>query len=420
MKNERPLVSIFCITYNHEKYIKDAIEGFLLQKTDFQYEIVIHDDASTDGTIAIIKEYEKKYPELIRVIYETENQFSKFENAAEFFLDMQRKELKGKYIAVCEGDDYWIEADKLQTQIDYMESHPDCVMTGHDAIMINCRTGEKRKMKRFKEGDLSVADIILSAIPTATRIYKKEMLNIGGFFLESGEVGDYPFQLYCSTRGKIHYFDKPMSVHLIMTENSWTSRQAEDICSFCKSRVDSSFVLEKFNDYTGKNYDQFITGQIYSMMNQVVPRANRLSVKQFCDICEMHDCSSSFHKHKYYTELVKTFRQYYDLTYLDSRIIDFCQKNRYVLIWGAGYYGRRLSEQFINNGVGFDGFVVSDNQNTDKSYYDKRIWNISQLPFDRSDIGIVIAVRQEIKDEIINTLQSNDIKKFIYPFEVLV
>lgn len=416
----KPLVSIFCITYNHEKYIKDAIEGFLMQKTDFRFEIVIHDDASTDGTIAILNEYESKYPELIRVIYESENQFSKLESVAEFFLDIQRRELNGKYIAICEGDDYWIDTDKLQIQTDYMESHPDCVMTGHDAILVNCKTTEKTKMERFKEGDLSIVDLILASIPTTSRVYKRNMLNIEGAFWESGEGGDYPFQLYCATRGKIHYFDKPMAVHLYLTENSWSSRQVEDICSFCKARVDSSFMLEKFNDYTGKNYDQLITEQIHSMMNQVVPRANGLSVEQFCNMCEKHDCSSSFHKHKYYTELVKIFRQYYDLTYLDSKIIDFSNQNRYVLIWGAGYYGRRLSEQFINNGVEFNGFVVSDNQNTDKSYYDKKIWNISQLPFDRTDIGIVIAVRREIKDEIVNTLQSNDIKKYIYPFEVLV
>ncbi len=420
MKNNRPLVSIFCTTYNHEKYIKDAIEGFLMQKTDFQYEIVIHDDASTDGTIAILKEYERRYPELIRVIYEAENQYSKLENAAKFFIDLERKELKGKYIAICEGDDYWIDADKLQMQIDYMEKHPDCVMSGHDAIMINCKTGEKRKMKRFQEGDLSTVDVILSAIPTASRIYQKDMLNINRFFLEAGEIGDYPFQLFCSTRGKIHYFDKAMSVHFIMTESSWTKRQAEDICSFCKSRVDVSFLLEKFNNYTKLKYDQLIKGEISSMMNQVVPRANGLSVQQFCDICEKFDCSSLYQKHRYYAELVNTFRQYYDLNYLDGRITDFIQKHRYVLIWGAGYYGRRISEQFRNNGVEFNGFVVSDNQDIDENYQDKEIWNISQLPYSRADMGIVIAVRQEIKDEIINALQSNGIERYIYPFEVMV
>lgn len=416
----KPLVSIFCVTYNHEKYIKDAIEGFLLQKTDFHYEIVIHDDASTDGTIAIIKEYEKRYPELIRVIYETENQFSKLENTAEFFWEIQRRELHGKYVAMCEGDDYWIDADKLQTQIDYMESHPDCVMTGHDAILINCKTTEKRRMKRFEEGDLSTADIILAAIPTASHVYRKEMVNIEGAFWGSGEGGDYPFQLYCATRGKIHYFDKPMAVHLYLTENSWSSRQVEDICSFCKARVDSSFMLEKFNDYTEKRYDQIIKKEIHVLMNQVVPRASGLSVEQFQDICEKFDYSSSFHKHKYYTELVKMFRQYYDLAYLDSKIIDFSRRNRYILIWGAGYYGRRLAEQFNSNGVDFDGFVVSDNQDRDKSYQDKKIWHISQLPYDKGEIGIVIAVRREIKDEIVNILNCNGIERYIYPLEVTV
>lgn len=418
MESEKPLVSICCITYNHEKYVRDAIEGFLMQCTDFKFEIVIHDDASTDKTVSILKDYEKKYPQLIRVIYEMENQYSKFENVTQFFFPMMRKELKGKYVAVCEGDDYWIDVNKLQTQIDYMESHPDCVMTGHDAIMINCKTGEKRRMRRFQEGDLTVEDVISASIPTASFIYKKEMLDISGFFLETGEVGDYPLQLFCATEGKIHYFDKAMSIHLVLTENAWSSRQANDLYSFCKSRVNNSYLLEKFNDYTDKRFDILIKREISSMLNQVVPRANGLALEQFHGICERLDQLNEHKKHKYYVELVKNFRQYYDLTYLDSNIIDFIKKNRYVLIWGAGYYGKRLSEQFQSNRIEFSGFVVSDNQSEEECYQKKRIWRISQIPYDKAEIGVVIAVRREIKDEVIEVIQNIGIERYIYPFEV--
>ena len=108
--SKNPLVSICCITYNHEKFIKDAIEGFLMQKTDFPIEILIHDDASTDGTTEIIKKYEKEYPDLIHAVYQTENQYSQGKKV----FPILANQASGKYIALCEGDDYWTDPLKLQ------------------------------------------------------------------------------------------------------------------------------------------------------------------------------------------------------------------------------------------------------------------------------------------------------------------
>jgi glycosyltransferase involved in cell wall biosynthesis len=121
--NSDILVSISCITYNHSDYIRKAIDGFLMQKTDFCFEILIHDDCSTDGTAEIIKEYEKDYPDLIFPIYEQENQFSKGGPVGSAVWNVPRA--RGKYIALCEGDDYWIDPLKLQKQVDYMEDHPE-------------------------------------------------------------------------------------------------------------------------------------------------------------------------------------------------------------------------------------------------------------------------------------------------------
>ena len=106
--NIEPLVSICCLTYNHAPYIRDAIEGFLMQKTNFPVEILIHDDASTDGTADIIREYETRYPDIIKPIYQTENQYSK---GVKISREYQFSRARGKYIALCEGDDYW--TDKL-------------------------------------------------------------------------------------------------------------------------------------------------------------------------------------------------------------------------------------------------------------------------------------------------------------------
>ena len=127
----RPLmVSIWCITYNHEPYIRQCLEGFVMQKTNFRFEAIVHDDASTDGTAAIVREYAEKYPDIIKPIFEIENQYSKGDGS----LDRIMEEVcTGKYVAFCEGDDYWIDPLKLQKQVDYLESHPEYSMCFHNA-----------------------------------------------------------------------------------------------------------------------------------------------------------------------------------------------------------------------------------------------------------------------------------------------
>lgn len=120
----QPLVSICCITYNHAPYIRQCLDGFLMQKTNFPLEVIINDDCSTDGTTDIIREYELKYPNIIKPIYHDENLYSK--GIRGMFATFCFPKARGKYIALCEGDDYWIDVFKLQKQIEYLEKHSDC------------------------------------------------------------------------------------------------------------------------------------------------------------------------------------------------------------------------------------------------------------------------------------------------------
>ena len=124
-----PLVSICCITYNHAQFIRKCLDGFLMQQTDFPIEILIHDDCSTDGTTEIIREYEAKYPELIFPLYEEENQYQHGKAAEIDFYNYRRA--RGKYIAYCEGDDYWTDSLKLQKQVDFMEANPEYSVCFH-------------------------------------------------------------------------------------------------------------------------------------------------------------------------------------------------------------------------------------------------------------------------------------------------
>lgn len=128
--SQPPLLSIVCPTYNQEAFIAQTLDGFLAQQTDFDFEILINDDASTDGTARIIAEYAERYAHIIRPFYQTENQYRQGKPCVpELFV-----KARGRYIAFCEGDDYWTDPRKLQLQVDFLESHPDYVITYHDAI----------------------------------------------------------------------------------------------------------------------------------------------------------------------------------------------------------------------------------------------------------------------------------------------
>ena len=137
-----PLLSISCITYMHENFIRDAIEGFLMQQTNFKIEILIHDDASTDKTADIVREYEKKYPQLIIATYQIENQFKKSPKTLKY---IQPPEKQGFYIAYCEGDDYWTDPMKLQKQVDFLEANLEYSFSYCRFKTLNEETGEFRK-----------------------------------------------------------------------------------------------------------------------------------------------------------------------------------------------------------------------------------------------------------------------------------
>lgn len=117
------VVSISCLTYNHSRFIKECFDGFIMQKCNFKFEVLVHDDASTDGTIDIIKEYQLKYPDIIKPIIQTTNQYSQGKRGFNGKYNYSRA--KGKYIALCEGDDYWTDPYKLQKQVDFLEENPE-------------------------------------------------------------------------------------------------------------------------------------------------------------------------------------------------------------------------------------------------------------------------------------------------------
>lgn len=219
---EIPLVSISCITYNHEPYIVQALNGFLMQKTSFPFEILIHDDASTDRTADIIREYEKKFPNLIKPIYQKENQYSKGNRS--ILASFVYPRAKGKYIAICEGDDYWIDENKLQMQVDFLENNPEYGM---------CYTKSKQynqSMQKFNKKSIGAdfdgfEDLLKNGnrIPTLTTVYRKDLLDKYQKEIQPSNkgwlMGDYPMWLYFSHESKVKFVDKVTAVYRVL-ENS--------------------------------------------------------------------------------------------------------------------------------------------------------------------------------------------------------
>lgn len=264
--NMEIMTSICCVTYNHENYIADAIESFLMQKTDFSYEILIHDDASTDRTPEIIKQYESKYPDLIKPIYQTENQYSKGARVWDFNMDRA----KGKYIAICEGDDYWMDPYKLQKQVDYMEKNPECSMCVHAAYKVNSNKRKLISHARPNRGNkvFTVDEVIKGdggIFATNSILYPTVFRTNRPDFYENALVDDYPLAIYLALQGAVYYIDEFMSAYRVGVKNSWTSKYLSSIerrAAHWDMIVD---MLNEINRYSEYKYDIAIKEHIQNI-----------------------------------------------------------------------------------------------------------------------------------------------------------
>ena len=214
-------VSVITITYNQCGYLERAIKSILAQKVSFEYELIIHDDVSTDSTEDILKKYESLYPEKIRVIRESENQYSE---GADFFGDIVKNTARGEYIAICEGDDFWTDDNKLQIQYNALEAHPECDMCACWGCTVTEDGDREISQIRPRTGDgiLTAEDVILGGgqyLVTAGLFFRKSMYN------DMKGLGslDYSMQMIGALKGGIYYIDRKMAVYRRYAQGSWTN-----------------------------------------------------------------------------------------------------------------------------------------------------------------------------------------------------
>jgi len=213
-----PLVSVITVTYNHAPYIRACIEGVLMQKTTFPIEHIIGEDFSTDGTRAIVLEYAQKYPEIIRLVTSDSN-VGVYKNSRR-----ASEATRGKYIAWCEGDDYWTDPLKLQKQVDFLEAHPDYAMCFHNTLF-TYEDGRPPELMHVKPWDsCTLEEMILNfndfAFPnkvtaghTSSMVYRAGLLKNDPAWFSQSVSGDIPFQILLAQYGKAKFINEVMSVY---------------------------------------------------------------------------------------------------------------------------------------------------------------------------------------------------------------
>jgi len=250
-------VSVHMITYNHQDYVKDAIEGVLMQKTDFPVELMISDDCSTDNTREIIARYAAKYPKVIKPVFRERN-LGSMRNFVDTF-----QYCTGTYIAMCEGDDYWTDPLKLQKQVDFLKRNPSCRLCFHPSTMLFVDgTGRvlEEGLKGPEERIVPSAAVIGGVyIRMVTMVFAAEIMRSVPDFLQRSPYGDLPLQLLCAHRGPVGYLGgRPMSVYRRGAVGSWSAEQGEDKKTqkaWALKRLKDHFTcFDLFDDYTGHKY----------------------------------------------------------------------------------------------------------------------------------------------------------------------
>ncbi len=282
-QDKHPLVAIKCLVFNHEPYLRDCLNGFVMQQTDFPFVAIVHDDASTDHSADIIREYAAKYPDIIRPIYETENQYSKPDGSLGRIMNAAVDATGAKYIAVCEGDDYWTDPRKLQKQVDFLESHPDYSMCFHGAEILNTiGITPSIHCTDIEDRDYCATEVFERwVVPTASIVYRKE--NVEAYPIKHKEwilYGDIILVEKCCHVGKIRGFSDSMSVYRMQGDSMIHSPRYKAI-KLQKAPLGFKCIYLNFNKID-KNTIRWCISQAYYSRSKV---STRPIVKRIWDIC---------------------------------------------------------------------------------------------------------------------------------------
>ena len=332
--NKQPKVIIWCLTYNQKDYIRDALNGFVMQQTDFSFEVVVHDDASTDGTTDIVMDYARRYPDIIKPMIEKENQWQ-VGGLKHIINIMNERHRCGKYIAFCEGDDYWTDSNKLQRQVDFLDNNPDYSMCFHSAkkkyetdahAWIDC--------ENIQDKDYDATDIFINwTVPTASILCRKEAMDFYANLKHPELIQNYDIFiiLSCAMVGKIRGMHDQMSVYRIQGEGLTYNKEA---LVRCKMNNPGHFMTlkENFPIVDAKPVDDTISKVFFE---------RAMIQDSFGDKFKDYLFSFRFHPKRFvrmmFQKLLRRFHHLilYGIIGLFSSGLDFSIYS--LLVWGLGF-----------------------------------------------------------------------------------
>ena len=238
-KDNSLMVSIQCLVYNHEPYLRQCLDGIVMQKTNFRFEAIVHDDCSTDGSRKIIEEYAAKYPDIIKPILETENQYSKHDGSLGRIMN---EHTHGKYVAYCEGDDYWIDSHKLQKQVDVLEENHEYSFCYTGFINVNengheiCRPNYEHLMEKAYSGDILIDLLGGNFIMTCTTCFRRDVIMSE---LNASVPCKYDHSLFltASVLGKAYYISSKTAAYRKTSTGAMATRKNEIGDMFLRTQI---------------------------------------------------------------------------------------------------------------------------------------------------------------------------------------
>ncbi|MBN2885029.1 glycosyltransferase [Patescibacteria group bacterium] len=251
-----PMVSIGCLTYNHEAYIKEAINSFLMQETNFPFEIIIYDDGSTDANRQIISDYAAQYPNIIKTIFPEQNQYQFHKRVN---IDFVYTHARGKYIAICEGDDYWIDSLKLQKQFEVLEDNPEIDLCLHPAYLLDAISQKRVGKIGDYPVDLNNPIIMFEAVvnkpngqlATASSFFRATKVPLLKAFFDESQASIFDIFLHMLTAYKKGAYLLPdtMSVYRVNVPGSWNNNKAKfGLDNHVFKRAEAFGYLQRFVD----------------------------------------------------------------------------------------------------------------------------------------------------------------------------
>lgn len=254
--SESPIVTVCVQTYQHGKYIKECLDGLIKQRTIFPFEIIIGEDGSDDGTREICKEYTALYPDLIKLLLRNREDVIYINNrpTGRYNFIKTLEAAKGKYIALCEGDDYWVDPFKLQKQFDFMESHTECSFCFHDGYIVDENSLIRSKQTLNWSQDTVPADQLISGggsiILTPSYFFKRKALSIPSFLRDS-PVADFFLMLLLLMKGQSGYIPEIMCAYRKNTAGGWSSGYRSSWEKYYQFYTSFNKSLNDFNEYSG-------------------------------------------------------------------------------------------------------------------------------------------------------------------------